>query len=872
MRRPPILATKLLRWFCNPLLLEVVEGDLHENFQDDIDKKGLRYARRNYWWTVVRSIRPYLLRKSTYTMTNRIDLLKNYLKIALRNLGKDFGYTAINISGLAIGLACCFVIAAFVQFELSYEGFHEKKDKIYRFIPRANVDGELRMQYWTPSGFAHFFLEKFEEVEKVSRFTEWDESPLLKYEDKVLKRSPLSLADSAFLTIFSFDMVKGNPETALKDVGSIIISESVANATFGDEDPIGKTIQYDNQFDFEVTGVFKDVPVNSHLQFDYLIPFHTLGLYAQMFGRSPEEILENFDAWNYACYLYIPNTRNIEDLQHRMTMAIDEKMERRPGPNAIDDWLQPLGEIHFTKGIKADVPTGNLSYVYMFISIAVFILLIACFNFMNLATAKAVQRAKEVGMRKVLGAVRRQLIYQFLGETILLCIIATAMSFLLLELLLPLFNFIMGFELTIWSGENVVFILAMVGIGVFTGVLAGSYPAFYLSAFKPARVLKNESLRSNRSTLRRLLIVLQFGIATFLIVGTITVYRQMEFMKNSQLGFDKEHVIHFDPPTGIDSSYHVFKQNLLRYSDIKSVTISNGIPGQMNSHWNYEFPDLDGGKTANINTLIMDFDYPEVLGLELIEGRLLSAEYRTDTAEAYLINEAAAKEYMLSNPVGTPFRVRDGRHELGQIVGVVKDFHYKSLHTEVEPLVLWYEPNSVWKGAIRFTPGNISKKLAIVESEWKKLAPDHPFEYEFLDSSFDELYKAEENTSILFTSFSILAIVVACLGLLGLTAYMTQQRRKEIGIRKVMGATVSNVIMLLSKDFTKLVIVAFIIFVPISWYLASQWLESFAYKINLGFETFAIAGFLLLAFSGLTVSYKSLKAAIVNPAETLRDE
>lgn len=798
-------------------------------------------------------------------------MLRNYLLIATRSLYKNLGYTSINIFGLAIGLACCLLVTLYVRFELSYETFHENKASIYRYIPRGERDGQVSMQTMLPSGFGPLIAESFREVEMFTRFTDVNERPLIRKGDTFLDAKTLSAADKDFFKIFSFRLVQGEANTVLSRPGTIAVAKSVADKYFPNGDAIGQVIRYDNIYDYEITGVFEDVPANSHLQFTYLTTFETIAKMVQdQYGFPADRFLNSLDAWNYSTYFYIPNEKNVEALAKRIDKKFTEARKEAYNDKALGDWLQPLGEIHFTKGIKADTANGDKNYVYIFSAVALFILIIACFNFMNLSTARAMKRAKEVGLRKVMGAFRHQLIKQFLGETIVLVSISLVIGIILLELLVPLFNSLVGQHLeVVYLGSSSVIIYILIA-GLLTGILAGSYPAFYLSSFVPAQVLKGQVGPSGNAGLRKILTVMQFGVAAFLMIGTLIVYQQMNFIHNKNLGFEKESIVYMNPPMALWDKKDVLKENLLANTSIKSVTFSNGTPGMETSTWQYDFPGLDIPKRS-MNTMIVDYDYINTFGLEIVEGRNLSQEFVTDSTEAYLINEAAAEELMLEKPLGTPIRALDG-HPAGRIVGVVKDFHYRSLHRRIEPLVLRIDPRNMWCMSVKLSAGNLNDHLAVLEKEWKQLAPDYPFSYQFVDETIERQYRAEQNTGVLIGSFAALAIIIVCLGLLGLTAFMTEQRKKEIGVRKVLGASVSGIIMLLSKDFSRLILIAFILVVPLAWYAMNQWLADFAYQVKISPFVFVGAGLVVLIIAFTSVFYQALKAAVVNPSETLRNE
>jgi len=497
------------------------------------------------------------------------------------------------------------------------------------------------------------------------------------------------------------------------------------------------------------------------------------------------------------------------------------------------------------------------------------ILLTACFNFMNLSTARAMKRAKEVGLRKVMGAFRHQLIRQFLGETVIMVILSLILGILLLELMVPVFNEIIGQHLTVdYIGKNGILIYVL-AVGLITAIVAGSYPAFYLSSFVPAYVLKGKTPSGNTG-LRKFLTTVQFGVATFLLIGTGVVYQQMNFIQNRNLGFDQDNIIYMNPPAALWEKKEVFKQNLLSNSSTKSVTFSNGTPGMETATWQYDFPGLEIPKRS-MNTMIIDYDFLKTFGLQIMDGRDLSSNYSTDSLEAYLINEAAVAELGLDKPVGAPIRALDG-HPEGRIVGVVKDFHYRSLHRRIEPLVLRIDPSNMWCMSVKFAGGNLKDHLALIENEWKKLVPEYPFSFEFIDETVARQYKNEKNTEVLVGAFAGLAILIACLGLMGLTAFMAEQRKKEIGVRKVLGSSVSNIVVLLSRDFARMILIAFILVVPIAWYVMHQWLSDFAYQININPVLFVMAGLVVFFIAFISVFYQSFRAATVNPSETLRNE
>ncbi|WP_020526466.1 ABC transporter permease [Flexithrix dorotheae] len=799
-------------------------------------------------------------------------MFRNYLKIALRHLTRNKIYSFINLASLTLGLTCCFLILVFVRFELSFDNFHINQNKIFRIIPTSVKKGIEARQTWSPSAFGPHLKEKFHEITHYSRTLNFGDDALIKYEEEKLAKGEVLMADSDFVEMFSFKIIEGNPANLLVEPTSMVISQRIAAQHFPKESPLGKVVSFNKDFQFTITGVVENPPVNSHLQFDYILPFTSLSIIYTDWMR--EDFFENYDSWNYPTYVMVDHMENTQTIQQDATDFLNKKLGRNQEESTGYFWFQPLREIHFGQNIRGDVITTDRNYIYAFSAIALFILLIACINFMNLSTARAFKRAKEVGMRKAMGAFRGQLISQFLGETLLLSLSSLALSILLLELMIPWINDMMDIRLDFIYMENLSILAGMLGIGILTGILAGSYPAFYLSAFHPAKVLKSNLSGSGSSSIRKVLTVFQFAIAAFLVIFTITVYEQMSFMKTSKLGFEKEQVIFFYPTAEITRNYEVFKQKLKSLSGVKNVTRSNGVPGKMQSHYSYVIPDENGEEfKTNINTLILDQEYMEVMGLELADGRNLNEEIASDIKKGYLVNETAVKKFNIKNPVGKEFAVFQPDRPLdGKIVGVVKDFHYKSLQNQIDPLAMWISPENTWMIALKLQSENLEKDLAAIKKVYAEFAPEFPFDYKFLDDDFDNLYKKEENLGNLLGAFSVLAILVACLGLFGLTAFMAEQRTKEIGVRKVLGASVKSIILLLSRDFSKLVIIAFLMVIPVAWYLINKWLTDFAYRIDFGYEIFLTSGVLILLFAWLTTSYQSVKAAIVNPVDSLKDE
>lgn len=793
-------------------------------------------------------------------------MLKNYLTIALRNLMKFKGYSFINIAGLAIGLSCCFLIVLFVRHELSYDTFHEKAPRIYRLLHTSPQDPSQRSAI-SASGYAPHLLNEFPEIEHVVRFFTNAGPANLKSGAEARTVNGFVYADSSVFSVFSFRLLRGNPATALQAPNSVVMTSEAAKAWFVDEDPIGKVIvnlRGNLKINLQVTGILENVPSNSHLQFDYLASFATITAF------MGEHALEEYTNFNYYAYLLLREGITPEQLSPRFTDFLRKYRGEETATNTMLA-LQPLADIHLNTSIRWDIGTNSdKRYLYIFSAVAFFILLIAAINFVNLSTARAALRSKEVGVRKVVGAERQQLIVQLFGESILSAVLAMILALSILQLSAPLFSSLVGREIAVDLFDSFPLLLLLIGIGLFTGMVAGFYPAVVLSAFEPITVLKGLATRGVKgSRLRKGLIIAQFGISVFLLIAVATVYDQLNFMKNRDLGFDKEQVVFVSLSGEVKAHYRTFRDKLLSHSQIQKVALGT-LPGRIGTSRGYKWPGKEKEENIDLYTMFVDARTVESLGLELVQGRSFSEEIGTDTTNAYILNETAVRELGWENPVGQPFHVWD--EEMGQVIGVVKDFHFKSLHQKIEPLVLDVKPEWSWTAAIRVAPGDLGGTLKLIEKQWQAFEPDLPFSYNFLDEDFDRLYHAEERLGKLFSSFAFLAIFVACLGLFGLAAFTTEQRTKEIGIRKVLGASVRDVLLLLSKDFSKLVAFAFIVASPFAFFAMNAWLRNFAYRITSSVATFLLCGILVLLVALITVSSQALRAALANPSKALRYE
>ncbi|UCE21723.1 MAG: ABC transporter permease, partial [Candidatus Aminicenantes bacterium] len=681
-------------------------------------------------------------------------MLKNYLKIAFRNIKRHKGYSFINIVGLAIGMACCILILLWVQDELSYDRFHENADDIYRVLQDINFTDHSTTWTITQGPLGPSLKEDFPEIIDATRIT--DRGFRLTYDDKSYDEE-VGMADGSILKMFTFPLVKGDPDTALSDPLSIVLTEKMAAKYFGDEDPIGKTIKADNKWDFQVTGVMKDVPRNSHLEFDFLIPF--------VFGRELNYTVDYWGNSSFRTYVQLPKGVPAEEVIQKISGYLFEKptIEKDARLN-----LQPLTRIHLYSNYEYDFAHGDITYVTLFSIIAFFILLIACVNFMNLATARSANRAKEVGMRKVAGAHKADIIRQFYGESILLAFISLLLAMILVWLLLPVFNNLAAKELSLDISRNLSILLGLLCIAMMTGIISGSYPAFFLSAFQPVMVLKGFRLsRSKGSAFRKILVVFQFSLTILLIICTIGVYNQLDYMRNRKLGYDKEHMIYFRMRGDIREKFDSVKNELLQNPNILGVTASSNVPTSgyyfSNSLWRWEGQNPD--EKTLMRAVLIDFDYFKTFGMEIVEGRSFSKEFPTDSTEAIMVNEEAVKAMGMESPIGKRLSLQDQNFK---IIGIVKNYHFRSLQQEIEPLILYFYPSYSRVLFARLKSDSISQTLGYIEDVWKRFAPGLPFNYSFLDEALDRMYRSEQRIGTLFRYFSILAILISCLGLLGL--------------------------------------------------------------------------------------------------------
>ena len=793
-------------------------------------------------------------------------MFQNYLRISLRNIKQQKGYSFITIFGLAFGMACAIQIFLYNLDELAYDQFHENASQIYRVTYRMNVTGRHIHYPITPTPLAQALRDEFPEIVNTVRMFPNREKIVVQYGDKRFFEEKLIYTDETFFNVFSFSLMKGDYKTVLRDPFSLVITEEMAVKYFGDEDPIGNYLTVNTGFldqDYLVTGVVRNVPRHSHFRYDFLTPFSSMN------ERWQELLLQ----WTtYVAYTYIQLQENVSpvELEKKLPSFLEKYVKDETAPQAF---LQPLTSIHLHSQLYPELDSnGNIVFVYILMSIACFILLIACINYMNLATARFAKRAREVGMRKVFGAARRQLIRQFLFESIFLTIFAFMLALLLIELLRPAFNNLVGRELAGSYARNIKVMIGFVCIVLFTGITAGSYPALYLSAFRPSEILKGKlSTGKKSSILRKFLVVFQFSVSTVLIIGTFIVFNQLNYMKSKQLGFDKEHVVVIpNLGGGMQLDYESVKSELTKNTNILSACATLRVPGRGFGSRAVRPEGAAENESIHMSGHWVDHDFVETYGLKILEGRNFSKAYQTDATEAFILNEAAVKKFGWGSAVGKHLVL--GERKQGTVIGVVQDFHFQSLHQTIAPLIIHIQPGRYFYVSVRIRPNNIDGTLDFIRNQWHKFDPNHPFDYFFLDDYFDRQYKSEERLEKILRSFAFLAIFIASLGLFGLVSFITEQKTKEIGIRKVLGASSFRIVSLLSKDFIRLILLGNLIAWPIAYVAMNRWLQNFAYRAKLTWGIFIMSAVIALGIGLVTMSVQSVKAALTNPVDSLKHE
>jgi putative ABC transport system permease protein len=874
---PPKYFLKFFRWFCHPRLQKPIEGDLMELYDERVKEIGKKKADRKFRRDVLQLFRPSIIKPAdgAYRLTN-YGMFKNYFKVSVRNILRNKTFSLLNISGLSVGIASCILILIYVNNEMSYDTYNNNYDRTYRIVHYFGQQGESpdystlpinEYQVWGCAPVAPALQAYFPEVDQVFRFTS-DAPWLISYNDITFSETDILFADSTAFDLFDWDFIAGNPETALIRPNTIVLTQQLANKYFGTENPVGKILLMDNTDSYEVTGVVV-VPSNSHFTFNGLISMST-------FRNSRPQI---FTSWGYAdfyTYFTLKPGTSLEDLRKKTPDFIENSF-----PENFNYYIEfePLADVYlYSEAGRQPGTIGSIGNIYIFTSVAIFILLIACINFMNLSTARSVERAKEVAIRKTIGSQRGALIYQFLIEAVLVTFLAALLAAVFVFFGHSVLESISGKNLPIeWllSFQNVLFaLLSLLAIGI----VAGSYPAFFLSSFKPIKVLKGSFKTSSSGIwLRKSLVILQFSLSIILLAGASVVSSQLNFLREYDLGFDSDQVlvVDFGYDGIVQQKREYIKEQFQKHGDVERVSVSRATPGDFFPNAGTGVSDPLSGELVYKGPAIyeVDEDFVPTYNMEMVAGRNFSKDFPLDSANALMLNESAAKLFGYPNHediIGQSFE-QWGRE--GKVIGVIKDFNYVSLHEEVEPLSLRYGTRwNVSVLSLKLNSTDFSRTLSELEIIWQQIVPHRPFDTRFVDQNFNKQYEADERFGMIFSIFSGLAIFVACLGLFGLTIYSTTQRNKEIGVRKVLGASTSSIVAMLSKDFISLFVISLVIAVPLSWYVMNNWLEGFAYRISLGFEVFAIAAVITLLIALLTMSFKTVKAARANPVDSLKTE
>jgi putative ABC transport system permease protein len=867
--RPP----RFPKWFLERMSeyqeAYLITGDLEEAFHFVAMEKGSLFALIWYWVQVIVCLLKYLLNRMIW----RIVMLNYYFKITFRNIKKHKVYSFIHISGLAIGMAACILILLWVQNELSYDRFHRNVDRIYRIATDECIGGKSTKHPATPLNIAEALNNDFPEIEKYTRlFKIWQELTV-EYNDRKFLAKYIFMTDSTFFDVFTAPVIHGDPKTALTLPGTCVLSKSSAIKYFGYDNVVGKTLNVERVGDVLVSAVAEDLPQNSHFHFDIIMPIPTF--------RRPT-------SWLFAlCHTYILLKENVSSAQ--LESKFPGMVKKYYGPEMEERWktsfeeftasgdyielfLQPISDIHLQSNLDFELEkNGDVRYVYIFASAAFFILLVACINYMNLETARSARRIKEIAIRKVVGSRKFLLVRQFLGESVLLSLISGVAAVILTETLLPFFENLSGKHLELNYFGNPLVIPLLLFTMIFIGILAGIYPAFFLAKFKPAAIMKGSPTKGVKNNfLRNVFVTIQIAISIILIISTFVVSQQLKYVLERDLGFEEENLLVIkDASSGLMQNRDAFKNDLLQNPDIIHVEEASSILGEIFSSEVF-YPE---GKTAQDGIyfwrLYSGYDLQELMQIEIVKGRFFSREFSTDSI-SIVINETGAKELGWEDPIGKQISMVNRINY--NIVGVVKDFHFHSLYKKIEPIAIILDNRGFGLTLIRIRGNNLKNTLAFVEEKWKLYTAERPFNYYFLESSIVNLYRAEESTRVLFSIFSGIGILLACMGLFGMAALVAAQRTKEIGIRKVYGASVSNIMLLLSKEFTLLLIIANIVAWPIAWYIMTKWLEIFAYRTDLEVWMFAVSAILTGAITLLTVSSQTIKASYANPVDSLRYE
>ena len=850
------MAQFFLKRIANEKDTGLILGDLEEEYNDMAEIRGEFRARLWYWILLLIST-PSFVKEHIYW---RMIMIRNYLKIAFRNISKYKWYSSMNILGLAIGMACCILILLFVQDELKYDRFHEKGDRIGRVVTEFELSGKKTLSALTQAPLAQSLKDDFPEILEAATFNKRG-GGLLRYKDKIFQPRSFQFTDPSFFRMFSHEFLKGDPKTALENPHSLVLTDDIVEKYFGTEDPLGSVLEVNNGPSLQVTGVIRK-PRNTHIDLSHVV--------SKQLYRELGQDIDTWQTFNYTTYILLSDGTKFEEVENKIASYMDKYWTE---DNNIKFRVQPLNRIYLHSNLSYDVHTrtSNIVMVYLLSLIAVFVLIIACVNFMNVSTARYERRSREVGLRKVVGAHRRQLIFQFIGESIVLAGLSVLLAAFLVELILPSFNALALKDLGFFRSLGVSTVLGLVSIAIFTGFLAGSYPAFFLSGFKPVATLKSVSRSTGKGRgIRRFLVICQFFVSIVLVISTVMVYKQLRFMQNKKLGYDKEHVVCFTMNPQIKNMYDSFKNELLQNPSILNVTAIQNIP---NWAWpSYRLADWDGreeGQEFSMRHGAVESDFFETMKMEIVKGRGFSREFPADMNSSLIINEEAARQMGMEDPLGKEMAMIGYK---GRIIGVVKDFHFDSVRQNITPLVLELAPQNTQYMLVRISALDIPNSLQAIERTWDNFVKGYNFGFTFLDDALNRNYQIEIRLGQIVTFFTALALFIACMGLFGLASYTAERRTKEIGIRKALGAGVTSVVVMLSKDFGKWVLMANLLAWPTAYFISMKILNQYAYRTSIDLLVFLLPTFMSLLLAVLTVSYQAVRAALANPARSLRYE
>jgi len=798
-------------------------------------------------------------------------MFKNYIKIALRNIKKHKGYSFINIASLTIGLSCFILIVLYIRCEFSYDKYHNDAQYIYRAVR----EHQGRPVWFNSSEhpLAASLKENFPEVVKATRVKKNDEVGIVEYNSNRFNEEGIYFVDQDYLEIFTFPLVSGDIHTALKEPFSVLLTQEMADKYLGNEEPAGKTLLIkewygERKYHYKITGVLKNIPENSHFAFDFLLSYNTL----YTLKRGGRDSVESWEYYEPKTYIMLESHVDPINLEGKFPAFLRKYKGEESASERLH--LQPLTDIHLGGNLRYELETNSdMKYIYLFSAIAFFIMLIACLNYINLSVARSAKRAIEVGMRKVVGANKVQLVRQFLGESMVFSTLAIMIAFLLVELVLPAFGYLIERNLTLNLFQDPDMLLVFLGIAVFIGLFSGSYPAFFISSFNPIQIIKG-TLRvgsKSSSVFRNSLVVVQFVVSIILIVCTFVIYNQLSYIRNRNLGFDKEQIVTvYTMDINLKRNIEPLKKELLKNPEILGVSASLDLPITIRRTSTIEWDEQGERQKSGFNFTFVDYDFFDVYDIEVVKGRNFSEDFSTDKEQAIVINETAARNLGWASPVG---RRAYSQGTEWTIIGVVKDFHFHSLHRRIDPLIfLFHEDRGVDYFSIKVSPFNIPSTIGFIEEKWRRFSPEFPFQYAFLDERIDKIYKAEQKLGQSFNIFTFIALSIACLGLIGLAAFISEQKRKEISIRKILGANFHSIIVLLAREYVKCIAVASVIAWPIGYFVMDRWLQNFAYRTSVGIEIFILSGLVAFVFALITVSYQALKAALANPVESLRHE